>query len=256
MVVYSRLPIDRARMRSFRLLRWADMPGALLPPDWYSTESLATLRLSSKSHWDLPIRVSRGRSLHLLASHPTPPAFDGPEDRNGRRNHDEIRLWADYLTAARSDWIRDDQGRRGGLPPGASFVIAGDLNADPHDGGSQPRAIRQLLEHPRIAAEPAPRSAGAPAAALAQGGVNREHAVPAAEDTADFGDTAPSPGNLRVDYVLPSRDLIICASGVYWPAAPDAAAAAALAASDHRLVWIDVGFEPADCQRRSTPTGQ
>jgi len=33
-----------------------------------------------------------GQVIHILASHPTPPVFDGVEDRNGRRNHDEIRL--------------------------------------------------------------------------------------------------------------------------------------------------------------------
>ncbi|MEZ5459532.1 MAG: hypothetical protein R3E65_09560 [Steroidobacteraceae bacterium] len=100
------------------------------------------------------------------------------------------------------------------------------------------------------------RSDGAVRAALEQGGANRGQAGPPGEDTADFGDTGASPGNLRVDYVLPSRDLVVCASGVYWPAEPDAAAAAALAATDHRLVWVDVGFDAADCQRRSTPTGQ
>jgi hypothetical protein len=256
MVVYSRLPIDRRRVRSFQRLRWADMPDAALPPGWYGADALAILRLSSKSHWDLPLRIGRGRVLHLLASHPTPPAFDGPEDRNGRRNHDEIRLWADYLTPARSGWLVDDAGRRGGLAPDARFVIAGDLNADPHDGGSHSQAIRQLLQHPRVAATPAPRSDGAAAAATGQGGVNLTHQGTAAEDTADFGDRPPSPGNLRVDYVLPSRDLLVCASGVHWPAQPDAADAAALAATDHRLVWVDVGFDAADCQRRSTPTGQ
>jgi hypothetical protein len=261
MVVYSQLRIDRRRARSFQHLRWAAMPGAALPPGWYSPEALAVLRLSSKSHWDLPLRVDQGRAghgrvLHLLASHPTPPAFDGPEDRNGRRNHDEIRLWADYLTPARSDWIVDDMGRRGGLAPTASFVIAGDLNADPLDGGSHAQAVRQLLDHPRVANAPAPRSEGAAAAALAQGGANASHRGDAAQDTADFSDRPPSPGNLRADYVLPSRDLVVCASGVHWPAQPDAADAAALAATDHRLVWVDVTFDAADCQRRSTPTGQ
>lgn len=260
MVIYSQLRIDRRRARSFQQLRWADMPAAALPPDWYSPEALAVLRLSSKSHWDLPLRIGqgrvRGRVLHLLASHPTPPAFDGPEDRNGRRNHDEIRLWADYLTPTRSDWIVDDAGRRGGIAPTASFVIAGDLNADPQDGGSHAQAVRQLLDHPRVSIAPAPRSEGAAAAALAQGGANQAHRGDAAQDTADFGDRPPSPGNLRADYVLPSRDLVVCASGVHWPAQPDAADAAALAATDHRLVWVDVALDAADCQRTSTPTGQ
>ena len=46
-----------------------------------------------------PTGTSRSRSaetVHFLVSHPTPPVFDGPEDRNGPRNYDEIRFWADY----------------------------------------------------------------------------------------------------------------------------------------------------------------
>ena len=69
------------------------------PRDWYSPEVLRSLRLSSKSHWDLPVRIGR-RTVHVLASHPTPPTFDGPEDRNGTRNHDEIRFWAEYVGAS------------------------------------------------------------------------------------------------------------------------------------------------------------
>ena len=99
MVVLSRFPIDTKRVRTFRKFLWRDMPGALLPRSWYSPAQLAVLPLSSKSHWDVPVRIGRV-TLHLLASHPTPPAFDGAEDRNGRRNHDEIRFWNDYLTPA------------------------------------------------------------------------------------------------------------------------------------------------------------
>ncbi|HLL63316.1 MAG TPA: endonuclease/exonuclease/phosphatase family protein, partial [Propionibacteriaceae bacterium] len=94
MVVLSRYPIDHDRVRTFQTFRWADMPGALLPDDpatadprdWYSPEILEIFRLSSKSHWDVPVRIGR-RTVHVLASHPTPPTFDGPEDRNGTRNH-------------------------------------------------------------------------------------------------------------------------------------------------------------------------
>ena len=86
-----------------------------------------------------------------MVSHPTPPVFDGEEDRNGRRNHDEIRLWMDYVDPSQGDYLYDDRGRSGGLAEKTSFVIAGDLNADPHDGGSHPGAIRQLLDHRAIA---------------------------------------------------------------------------------------------------------
>jgi Endonuclease/Exonuclease/phosphatase family len=100
MAVYSRHPILEERIRTFQKFLWRDMPGALLPPGWYSAEELDVFRLSSKSHWDLPIDTGR-RVVHFLVSHPTPPVFDGPEDRNGRRNHDEIRLWADYISSPR-----------------------------------------------------------------------------------------------------------------------------------------------------------
>ena len=255
MVVYSRLPIANTRVRSFREFLWRDMPNSLLPLEWYGPEARAVLRLSSKSHWDLPVTLpSRAgeapRLLHFLVSHPTPPAFDGPEDRNGRRNHDEIRLWADYISPARSAYLRDDVGRRGGLPPAASFVIAGDLNADPLDGGSVPGAIDQLLQHPRVQREVAvgalaPRSVRAREIALRQGGRNREHRGDPTLDTADFDDEGSSPGNLRVDYLLPSTDLEICRSGVYWP--DDDVLARS---SDHRLVWLDVALPGERCPAR------
>ncbi|WP_253289795.1 endonuclease/exonuclease/phosphatase family protein [Verrucosispora sioxanthis] len=169
MAVYSAYPIDLARVRTFQTFRWRDMPGALLPDDpatpapadWYSRQELADVRLSSKSHWDVPIRLP-GRTVHLLASHPTPPVFDGPEDRNGRRNHDEIRFWADYISPWRAGYIYDDTGRRGGLRPGAAFVIAGDLNSDPYDGDSLPGAALQLLDHPRVNDRVVPAARAAP----------------------------------------------------------------------------------------------
>ena len=259
LVVYSRYPIDIARVRSFRRFLWRDMPGAVLPPGWYTPAELAVLPLSSKSHWDLPVTIGAGRTLHFLVSHPTPPAFDGPEDRNGRRNHDEIRLWADYLTPAKSGYLRDDAGRRGGLPARASFVIAGDLNADPLDGASFNSAIRQLLVHPRVRAVPAPRSAGGADAAARQAGSNLAQRGDHAEDTADFSDRGASPGNLRADYLLPSTSLQVCGSGVFWPASDDSLFELinddTAASSDHRLVWIDVSTA-SHCTRSATPTGQ
>ena len=257
LAVYSNLPIDRRAIRSFRRFLWAAMPDAALPPDWYSPAALAVLPLSSKNHVDLPLRLPNGRTLHFLVSHPTPPAFDGPEDRNGRRNHDEIRLWADYLSPEKAGYLLDDRGRRGGLAADASFVIAGDLNADPDDGGSYQNAIRQLLDHPRVNAEAArgslrPRSAGGIAAAQRQGGANLSQRADPRFDTADFGDTGDdAPGNLRADYVLPSKDLRVCASGVFWPTPADPMWRLVnddvRASSDHRLVWIDVALPGFTC---------
>jgi hypothetical protein len=159
MAVLSRRPIARKGVRTFQHFLWKDMPGNLLPQPFYSPDEVAIFRLSSKSHWDVPVRVPGGGVVHFLVSHPTPPVFDGPEDRNGRRNFDEIRFWADYISGA--SYIYDDQGRRGGLG-GERFVIAGDQNSDPLDGDSMPGAIQQLLEHPRVNASNPPTSPGGP----------------------------------------------------------------------------------------------
>lgn len=209
MVVLSKYPIDTDGVRTFANFLWKDMPDSLLPRDYYGANSDA-LRLSSKSHWDVPVKID-GKTVHILASHPTPPSFDGPEDRNGKRNHDEIRLTADYIDGA--EYIYDDKGLRGGLDEGASFVVLGDQNSDPVDGDSVPGSIGRLLDNPR-AQDPAPTS-------------ESENGT----DTADFAD--PIPGNLRVDYALPSSDLTVTDSRVYWPNATEHP-------SDHRLVWVDL----------------
>jgi len=237
MVVLSRYPILTEQVRTFQKLRWQDMPSNLLPTEFYGEEAAAVLRLSSKSHWDVPVRVGQA-TLHVLASHPTPPSFDGPEKRNQRRNNDEIRLWADYLSPGRrSAWITDDDGTAGGLRADAQFVVLGDMNSDPVDGDSWPGAIDQLLTHPRIQ-DTSPRSEGGPTAAEEQGGANASHEGDPRLDTADFGDD-PAPGNLRVDYVLPSRSLQVVSSAVYWPA-PGKPGAELVDASDHRLVRVDL----------------
>lgn len=243
MLVLSKHPIDTGKVRTFQNFRWQDMPGALLPDDpataepadWYSPEMLDVLRLSSKSHWDVPIEAGRS-TVHLLVSHPTPPVFDGPEDRNGTRNHDEIRFWADYVSPGKGGYIYDDAGMAGGLKPGASFVVAGDQNSDPLDGDSITGSIDRLLDAPRVT-DTEPTSEGAVIAAEEQGGANDEHFGDPALDTGDFFDG--NPGNLRVDYVLPSRGLHPTGTGVFWPV-PDDELARLNDATDHHLVWVDV----------------
>src|ERR1700741_1312062 len=221
MLVLSKYPIATRAARTFQNFRWADMPGAMLPDDpatpapadWYSPEILDLFRLSSKSHGGLPILIGRS-TVHFLVSHPTPPTFDGPEDRNGTRNHDEIRFWADYVTPGKGRYIYDDEGRRGGLGKGERFVVAGDNNSDPLDGDSVPGAIDQLLDGPRVI-HPKPGSVGGFRAAEEQGGANLTHRSNPFFDTSDFNDVAP--GNLRVDYVLPSRGLVPIRGAVFWP---------------------------------------
>ena len=217
MAVLSRFPLASDRARTFQRMRWKDLPGHHMPPGHFSPEVEDAFRLSSKSHWDLPVAVGRD-TLHLWVSHPTPPVFDGPEDRNGRRNFDEIMFWVLYLEG--NDALADDDGSTGGYGSRSPFLVAGDLNATPgdtevvYDGVS---AIDQLIDHPRI-----------------------QDSDPDNRATASWMD------GVRVDYVLPSADLEIAASGVVdpRPGANPTVARAVEAASDHRLVWVDIVWPP------------
>jgi 3-phytase len=87
-----------------------------------------------------------------------------------------------------------------------------------------------------------PDSLGAVQQSLLQGGANLTHRSDPRFDTADFADTAP--GNLRADYVLPSRNLKLLDGEVFWPLNTDPAFAPVgvfpFPSSDHRLVWIEV----------------
>lgn len=242
--ILSNYPIQWERIRTFQKFLWKDLPAARLPQHphsqtaWYSAKQLAILPLVSKNQVDVPIEFPEG-VIHLLVAHPAPPAFDGPEARNRLRNFDEIRLLADYITLGKSSYLYDDQGRLGGLETTAHFVVMGDLNADPVDGNSQ--AVMQLLQHPRINFEVAlgtkiPSSLGGQEQRylLCQRGNPAYH-------TASWG--------LRVDYVLPSKSLVVHDSQVFWPPSShpwhylvEKLAAEQEASSDHRLVWVDVSF--------------
>ncbi|MDG2222945.1 MAG: endonuclease/exonuclease/phosphatase family protein [Rubripirellula sp.] len=229
MAIFSRFPIKREAIRSFQRFLWKDLPNALFPthPDtgkpYYSDKVWNRLRLSSKNHVDVPVSID-GQTLHLLACHPTPPVFDGIEDHNGCRNHDEIRFWSDYLQSAPADYLVDDAGNSGGLGKGESFVILGDLNSDPTSGDSRQEAIRNLLLAQRVQ-DPRPQRMQEAPPADQQDSKTAFH-------TADFGRKR----TMRVDYVLPSRDLPIRDSGVFWPDKSDRR----LKASDHRMVWVEV----------------
>ena len=235
MAILSRHPLSSAR--TFQNLKWSAIPWADAPtnPDgspYYSAEVWAAMPLSSKSHWDVTASLPDGTELHLLASHPTPPVFDGPENRNGLRNAAEIRFWVAYLGG--EEWIIDDQGTIGGLDPDAVFVILGDLNNDPEKGDGANPPLHALLNHARVQ-DPAPESPGANAAGSRW-------------DTADWPEKN-GPGNLRVDYALPAASLQVLGSGVFWPTDNDPLAAligqrkGRRVSSDHRLVWVDLEMQ-------------
>ncbi|MFZ1725841.1 MAG: endonuclease/exonuclease/phosphatase family protein [Albidovulum sp.] len=225
MAILSRLPIDEGAMQDYTEFLWKDLPDSLIAGAKLSTAALAVQRLSTTAHWAVPVALPDGGRLTLLAYYASPPVFDGPEDRNGRRSHDETAFWQQLLDGDLSWPV-----------PSAPFVILGDANLDPVDGDGLHAAMVSLLADPRLQ-DPAPRSLGG-ADAVNQGGVNALNLGDPALDTVDWPDD-PGPGNLRVDYVLPSSDLTVLDAGVWWPE-DVALGVAAAKASRHRLVWVDI----------------
>ncbi|MFZ1339743.1 MAG: endonuclease/exonuclease/phosphatase family protein [Paracoccaceae bacterium] len=214
MAILSRLPIDEAGVLDHSAFFWADLPGNLIPPGT-PAEITAIQRLSTTGHWQVPVITPAGLRLTLLAFHATPPVFDGPEDWNGRRNHDEAVFWRLLLDGALP------------LPqPQPSFMVIGDANLDAADGDGLRDGIAALMTH-RFLQDPAPRGTHGRA------------------EPAQFGDPALDTalydfGGLRVDYILPSGDLTVTAAGVLWPPDSDPLAVTLAQASRHRPVWVEI----------------
>ena len=236
MALLSKYPIETNILRTFQKFKWHDMPNALKPitpntkQPWYTDDIWQALRLSSKSHWDIPINVN-GEIVHILASHPTPPVFDGPENRNGNRNHDEIRFWFDYINSKQGDYIYDDDHKKGAMKTNQRFVIVGDQNASTVEGDAimtkTSQGIIALLNSDKIQ-DPLPTSAG-----------GKNHSIGnkySLYHTASWG--------MRADYVLPSTyGFTIKNSGVFWPQQHENTYRLIKnrqASSDHRLVWVDL----------------
>ena len=180
MAILSRHPLQTEDLQDFSPLLWRDLPGTLYPifdgAPFAGAEAHATQRLSSNGHWSLPIQTPKG-PITLLTYHATPPVFDGPEDRNGRRNHYETAFWSHHLAG------------NIGTPPTHPFILLGDANLDPIRGDGRGEAIAALLAHPSIQ-DPLPT-----------------------QPTVDWSRTGP----MRVDYILPSRDWQVLDAGLIWP---------------------------------------
>jgi hypothetical protein len=211
MAVLSRYPLLVDELVDLSPLVWRDIPGASLPrhPDgspFPSPQAQAVQRLSSTAHWVLPVALTNGGRLTLLCFQATPPLFDGVEDRNALRNADEIRLWQVFLDGQLPAELAS--------PPTQNYVLAGGANLDPDTGQGRRKSIARLLQDPRLQ-DPRPQS------------------PQAGTQTVDWGQGR----RMRVDYLLPSQDWQIAASGVAWP---DSATSPAAIASRHRLVWLDI----------------
>ncbi|MEP2715111.1 endonuclease/exonuclease/phosphatase family protein [Pseudophaeobacter sp.] len=214
LALLSKYPILTQEVADLSSLLWRDIPGATLPqhPDgspFPSAQAQKVQRLSSTAHWAVPIALTNGARLTLLCFQAAPPLFDGPEDRNGLRNADEIRLWQVFLDGQLPASV--------GSVPSKRFAIAGGANLDPNKGAGHRDAIANLLLDSRLQ-DPLPTSP--------QGGT----------DTVNWGEDR----QMRVDYLLPSQDWQIAGAGVVWP---EAVASAAATASRHRLVWVDLKID-------------
>ena len=208
LLLLSRLPFDVQNSQDHSQVLWAEVPQTQStdPPEIAKVQRLAYVAMLQTSiTW-------QQYPISLLTFHASPPVFDGPEDRNGRRNADEIAYAAALI----------DQ-----LP--TPFVLLANTNLDPFDGEGHNEVMRQLLAHPKLQ-DPTPASPGGQASA------NPRHRGPAQLDTVDWPD--PRPGNLRVNYILPSRDFALHNGRVHWPTKdfPDPHG------NSHRLVWQDVSL--------------
>ncbi len=215
MAILSRFPIESAQARNLNDLRWVSLADNHAPPN-----TPPSLPLSTSGHWIVPILLPGGATVTLLAYYATPPVFDGPEDRNGRRNQDETALWSWLLAGKLTE-----------PPPKTPFIILGQSNIDPVDGEGRSEAIIALLNNPAVQ-DPEPKGT-APRQDPGQ-------KADAALDTALYDKI----GGLRVEVILPSADLRIAASGVLWPPDDDPLAAALKIASRHHPLWVEITPPP------------
>jgi endonuclease/exonuclease/phosphatase family metal-dependent hydrolase len=193
MAVLSRFPILSDSVEDYSSRLWRDLPDHTYPmtddAPFAGQDVFAAHRLSSRNHWVIPIETPAAGVLRLMTFHATPPLYDGEEERNKRRNHDEVAFWNDYLARDQSP-----------LP----FVLLGTFNIDPARGVGRREALGALLANPRVQ--------------------NPFDDTP----TADFPE--PRPGDLRIDYLLPSEGWQVLDHGIVQSPA----------ASRHSLLWADI----------------
>ena len=208
-----------------------------------------------------PIDVGRGRDVHFLVSHPTPPVFDGPEDRNGRRNFDEIRFWADYITPGR-DVALHLRRRRPARRARRRRVVRHRrrpelrparrrLGAGRHPAAPRPPARQHDASTPPATAPSRPRPL--------QGGANLTHRSDPQFDTADFADTAPGQPARRLRPAVEGpahRRRRACSGRRRAQPASELTGVFPFPSSDHRLVWVDVGAAADGGRARSHRPGR
>lgn len=269
----SKYELDKENTRTFQKFLWKDMKekdgitpvsiptitansqdkripvGMKTGDNWFTNEEWNKIRLSSKNHVDVPIIINN-KKIHLLISHPTPPAFDTITETNILRNRYEILFWKHYVE--NKMFIYDDKGRFGGIDGlKEKFVIMGDLNADNFNSTNNPKTrigINELISSQFINKDYAigkwtPTSIGAKEDVMQNGQYRYNHEKPESR-TSVFG--------LRVDWTLPSWNLNIFNTGVFWAGKKEKGKLlfndsrigkhgnSKEISSDHRMVWITI----------------
>ncbi|MEM6595786.1 MAG: endonuclease/exonuclease/phosphatase family protein [Pseudomonadota bacterium] len=203
LALLSRYPIRRDLARDHSDVIWAEVEGSEVPKTYFSAGELGVLRLHDIGAWHVPVALPSG-DIEILIAQTGPPVFDGPEDRNGLRNSDQIAFWHREI-----------------MRQTGPFVLMGGLNNDPVDGEGLKPALLSLLDAAALQ-DPEPKAPG------------RE-----GDDALDTVDWGRDIGSLRVDYILPSAGLRVAASGIErgqetgdlgpWTA--------------HKPVWVDLMLE-------------
>ena len=238
LLLLSRLPLRKDQAHTFRRLRWAEVPGLDFPDHLYDAGVAEVMRLSTRTHVDVPVELGDS-VVRLLLSGPRSPAAD--DEVSTLRNAAELGFWHLYLSGRT---LRNDEGDLVTLPMDVPAVLIGQWGVDPFDGPVGGASLHRLLGHPRGSASAdggtrmPPASRGGLASGLA--------AQPGSPGAAQRGDPAADTtattriGPLRTAYVLPMGPGVeVVDQGVYWPIGQEPAASV-VAQMPQRMVWVDL----------------
>ncbi|WP_160116054.1 endonuclease/exonuclease/phosphatase family protein [Candidatus Halocynthiibacter alkanivorans] len=270
MALLSKLPLLPEQARDFTALLWRDAPGAAPPKGYFSDDILAVLPLASVGLWELPLLLPGGGTARVLAFYATTPLFDGEEDRNGKRNRDELRFWIEYLKepgqgalgqgaagqgVTRQDVVLLTGVTQGGAAQGGAAEERVVLNGVApenvgQDGLALTSEVRGGVAQSGAAEESvAQAGAGVPFVLMGDSNVDAGRGAgyrsvmaellrdPALQDVVPEGVLGSATvdwgkaGPMRVDYVLPSAGWRVLGSGVDWAEGGE---------SRHGLVWVDL----------------